>query len=218
MELLIATLAHTVKGSHDESVGRVRLVLEKVKNAPGMVDARLYCGRNAETTYLILSAWEDGELWRKAQVQYNPKELLLRSMGDLLTAPPEQWRMHYLWGYSRISVQATIAEAHVATVEPTMVERVAHNWLDGLRQQAASPTLAFAFLARGNSEDMLSRYGQNGLHSDGERTAPDSTLLNVLSWPSETQRKEFYADQHYMALRGFIHNAGVVRVLPLEPA
>jgi len=217
MELLIATLAHALKGSHEDAASRVRVVVETVRNAPGMVNARMYSGRKGEASYLILTAWEDEELWRKAQGRYNPKELLLHSMSDLLTASPEQWWMQYMWGYSRISAQATIAEAHLATVEPTLVERVARNWLDGLQQQAITPTLTFAFLARGNSEDALQRQGQNGQLAGGERAAPGSTLLNVLSWPGETQRKEFYADQHYMALRGFIHNAGVVRVLPLEP-
>jgi hypothetical protein len=41
--------------------------------------------------------------------------------------------------------------------------------------------------------------------------------LNVLSWPSETQRKDFYADQNYKAISGFLSSVGVVRVLGLDP-
>lgn len=201
MELLVATLANMFKGNQDEAIVRARVVLETVKNAPGMMNARAYSSsRDGEGHLLVLTAWEDEELWQKAQERYNPKTLMVKIAGEMLTSAPEQWWMHYLWGYSRPSAQATMAEVHLATVQSNAAERVASGWLDGLRHQALSPTLAFAFLARGDSE---------GNHS--------STFLNLLSWPGEMQRREFYADQRYMALRGFLNSASVVRILTMEP-
>src|SRR5579864_7434932 len=103
MELLVATLAHTQKGSYEDTVSRLRPVVDTVKNAPGIMHARFYCSKEGDGYCLILTAWEDEELWQKAQGRYNPRELLLQTAGDILTAAPEQWLMHYLWGYSRPS-------------------------------------------------------------------------------------------------------------------
>ncbi len=37
MELLVATLAHTTKGNHEDALTRVRLVVDTVKKAPGII-------------------------------------------------------------------------------------------------------------------------------------------------------------------------------------
>ena len=118
-------------------------------------------------------------------------------------------------GLQPTSDQPLVAEAHLATVQPDSANRVAQQWLDGLRRQAIAPTLAFAFLARGNSEDAMHYHtpGANGIHS-----TLSYTFLNLLSWPGEAQRKEFYADQRYKALQSYLNNMGIVRVLTLEPA
>ncbi|HEV2579432.1 MAG TPA: hypothetical protein VGT44_01155 [Ktedonobacteraceae bacterium] len=218
MELLVATLAHLQKGNYDDAVSRLRFIVDTVKNAQGMMNARLYCGKEGDGYSLILTAWENEETWQKAQERYNPRELLLQSTGDLLSAAPEQWLMHYLWGYSRPAAQPLIAEAHLATVQPDAANRIAQQWLDELRRQALSPTLAFAFLARGTrgkNED-TTLYQAPGVN--GSRSAYSYTFLNLLSWPGESHRKEFYADQHYKALQSSLTNVGMVRVLTLEPS
>ena len=215
MELLVATLAHTTRGSNEEALARVRLVVDSMKNVPGMINARLYAARDSDACYFILTSWEDEEFWHKAQERQNPRDLLLNSSSELLTTTPEQWQMYYLWGYSRPSAQSTIAAAHLATVRPDQTERVQHAWIESLQRQAIQPTLAFAFLTRGRSVDTAS-YGVNGMAARQEN-APRSTFLNLLSWPGETQQKDFYGDQNYKAFRGFLNQVGMERVIMLEP-
>src|SRR5215469_6464009 len=118
MELLVATLAHTMRKNDDDDITRLRLISETVQNAPGLVNVRIYRSRETESYYFILTTWEDEELWYKANERYNPKNLLRGSAAELLTASPEQWLMHYLWGYSRPSAQSAIAAAHIVSVRP----------------------------------------------------------------------------------------------------
>ena len=213
MELLVATLAYTVAGRDADGLARLRFISDTVRNAPGLVNARFYRNRDPESYYFILTTWEDEERWQKARDRYNPKNLLTGSAGELLTAPPEQWLMHYLWGYSRPSVQSTIAAAHLATVRPDQVDRVERGWIEGLRRQAAESTIAFAFLARGRNEDsVLPQQAPAAVDTAGKYN-----FLNLLSWPGETQRREFYADQNYKAISSFLSSLGIVRVLTLDP-
>src|SRR6266436_107085 len=116
MELLVATLAHTVLGNDVDGLARLRLISDTVRNAPGLVNARFYRSREPESYYFMLTTWEDEEFWYKAQDRYNPKNLLRGSTAELLMASPEQWLMRYLWGYSRPSAQPAIAAAHILTV------------------------------------------------------------------------------------------------------
>lgn len=214
MELLVATLAHTTRGNNEDALTRVRLVVDTVKNAPGIIHVWFYASRESDAYYFILTSWEDDEFWQKAQERYNPRELLVNSGSELFTAAPEQWLMHYLWGYSRPSVQPTIAAAHLATVRPDQTERIQRDWIEGLQRQAIQPTLAFAFLARGrNTETQAS---STNAFARREHTF-SSTFLNLLSWPGETQQKEFYGDPNYRAIRGLLNTMGIVRVLTLEP-
>ena len=217
MELLVATLAHANRGANEEELARVRLVVDTMKNVPGMMNARLYAGREGDACYFILTSWEDEEFWQKAQEQerQNPRDLLLNANSELLTAAPEQWQMHYLWGYSRPSAQPSIAAAHLATVRPDQTERVQRAWIESLQRQATQPTLAFAFLTRGRNVD-ASPYGVNGMAS-GQENAHRSTFLNLLSWPGETQQKDFYSDQQYKAFRGSLNQVGMERIIMLEP-
>ena len=220
MELLVATLARIAAGKDVDGLARLRFISDTVRNAPGLVNARFYRSREPESYYFMLTTWEDEEIWQKAQDRYNLKNLLIGSAGGLLTTPPEQWLMHYLWGYSRPSAQPTIAAAHLATIRPDQANRVERGWIEGLRRQAVQPTLAFAFLARGRNED--SALPQQTLTPDNKVAASvadeySSHFLNLLSWPGESQRKEFYADQNYRVISGFLSSLGVVRVFTLDP-
>jgi len=217
MELLVATLAQTARGANEEAMARVRLVVDTMKNVPGIMNTRLYAGREGEGSYFILTSWEDEEFWRKAQEQerQNPRDLLLSAGNELLTSAPEQWQMHYLWGYSRPSALPTIAAAHLATVRPDAIERIQRTWIETLQRQAAQLTLAFAFLTRGRKVDST-LYDINGSASSREN-AGASSFLNLLSWPNDTQQKEFYADLHYKAFRGHLNQVGMERVIMLEP-
>ena len=217
MELLVATLAHTVRGTSEEALARVRLVVDTVKNVPGIMNTRLYAGRDGEACYFILTSWEDEEFWHRAQEQerQNPLDLLLNAGGELLSAAPEQWQMRYLWGYSRPSAKPTIAAAHLATVRPDVIERIQRNWIETLQRQAAQLTLSFAFLTRGRNVDTGS-YAINGSTTQQEN-AGGSTFLNLLSWTDETQQKEFYADLQFRAFRGYLNQVGMERVIMLEP-
>ena len=221
MELLVATLAHTVRNNDDEGITRLRLISETIQNAPGLVNVRIYRGREPEAYYFILTTWEDEELWYKANERYNPKNLLIGTAAGLLTASPEQWLMHYLWGYSRPSAQPVIAAAHIVTVRPDQAERVERSWIEGLRRQVIQPDLAFGFLARGRNEDrsylQVPPTSNNQAFNETQINNFTSNFLNVLSWPGETQRKDFYNNQHYKANSGFLSSVGVMRVLALEP-
>ncbi len=220
MELLVATLAHMALGKDDDGPTRLRFISETIQNAPGLVNARFYRGREPESYYFILTTWEDEDFWYKAQDRYSPKNLLTGSTAELLMASPEQWLMRYLWGYSRPSAQPAIAAAHIVTVRPDQAERVERSWIEGLRRQVTQPALAFAFLARGKNEDSAFIHDYSTLNNDKlEDSANNSSsnFLNLLSWPGETQRKGFYADQNYKAISGFLSSVGVVRVLALDP-
>lgn len=215
MELLVATLAHTARGSNEETLGRMRAVIDTVKNAPGMLNARFYAGKDSEAGYFILTSWEDEEFWHRAQERHNPRDLLLSSSSDLLTTTPEQWQMHYLWGYSRPSAQPTIAAVHLATVRPDQTERIQHAWVECLQRQSVQPTLAFAFLTRGRKTEAQS-HTLNGA-SAGQEGISGSAFLNLLSWSGETQQREFYNDQIYKTFRGFLNRVGMERILLFEP-
>ncbi len=221
MELLVATLAQMAVGKDVDGPARLRFISETVRNAPGLVNVRFYRSREPESYYFMLTTWEDEDFWYKAQDRYSPKNLLIGSTGELLTVPPEQWLMRYLWGYSRPSAQPAIAAAHVVTIRPDQADRVERSWIEGLRRQAAQPTLAFAFLARGRNEDSTLTHDPSTLHNqkatEGSATLYSSNFLNLLSWPGETQRKDFYTDQNYKAISGFLSSVGVVRVLALDP-
>ena len=221
MELLVATLAHMALGKDDDGPTRLRIISETIHNAPGLVNARLYRSREPEAYYFILTTWEDEDFWYKAQDRYNPKNLLRGSTGELLQAPPEQWLMRYLWGYSRPSAQPAIAAAHIVAIRSDQAELIERSWIEGLRRQVMQPVVAFAFLAQGRSED--SAFMHDHSISNNNKLTEDlvnnysSNFLNLISWPGETQRKDFYADPNYKAISSFLRSVGVVRELALEP-
>src|SRR6059058_4313202 len=148
MELLVVTLAHVMPERDAEGLARIHLISDTIRNALGLVSASFYRSRGNESYYFILTTWEDEECWQKAQERYNPKQLLLGSATELLTDPPEQWLMHYLWGYSRPAAGSILAAAHLGTIYPAYADRTQRGWIESLRRQAVNPMRSSALLAR----------------------------------------------------------------------
>lgn len=217
MELLVVTLAHTLQGKDAEGLARIRLIADTVRNAPGLVTGQFYRSRGREAFYLMLTTWDEEESWQKAQEGHNPKQLLLGSATELLIASPEQWLMHYLWGYSRPAAIPILAAAHLATIRPEQAELTQRAWIESLRRQAISPTLAFAFLARGFNEETMAAQVSGTSAKDDYPHQHRSIFLNLLSWASEADREDFYADASYRAISLFLGSVGNVQMLTLDP-
>ena len=220
MELLVVTLAHITPGKDADGLARIRLILDSVRHAPELVISRFYRSRGNDAYYFMLTTWEDEESWRRAQERYNPKQLLLESATELLIDPPEQWLMQYVWGYSRPAAVPILAAAHLATIRADQADRTQRGWIESLRRQAVQPTLAFAFLARGVNENASmpehplatsARYEGDSFFQHG------SIFLNLLSWASEADREEFYADANYQAISLFLNSVGIIQMLTLDP-
>src|SRR5690242_1891980 len=134
MELLIVTVAYTTSSRDADVLARIRFISDTLHNAPGMISSRFYRSRGNDATspapthstshsyYIMLTTWDDEENWQRAQERYNPKQLLLGSTKELLTAPPQQWQMRYLWGYSRPAAAPIVAAAHLCTTRPDQIE------------------------------------------------------------------------------------------------
>lgn len=216
MELLVATLVYIVPGKDSDSLAPIRFVLDTLRYAQGLVSLRSYRGKGE---YLTLTTWEDEECWQQAQERHNPKRLFQAAASDLLLAPPKQWLMQYLWGYSRPAAQPTLAAAHLASIHAEQAEYVQRGWIESLRRQVAQPTpaLAFACLARGVDEDTLLTHPPASSDKGTEDTPHDAIFLNLLCWPDEANREKFYADPDYQAISRFLSSAGVMQLLLLEP-
>src|SRR6266581_2380969 len=208
MELLAVTLAHITPGRDADGLARIRLISDSVRNAPGLVISRFYRSRGHDPYYFMLTTWEDEESWRRAQERYNPKQLLLGSATELLIDPPEQWLMHYLWGYSRPAAVPILAAAHLATIQPDQAERTQRAWIESLRRQAVQPTLSSGFLARGINEETLVLQALETATKEDNTYQHGAIFLNLLSWASEAEREEFYLDPNYQAISLFLGGAG----------
>src|ERR1700726_2657914 len=135
MELLAITLAQLTAGKENDGLARIRLISDTVRNAQGLVTSLFYRSRGDESYYFILTAWEDEEYWQRAQERHSPRQLLLASPTELLAAQPEQWLMHYHWGYSRPGAKPILAAAHLATIRPDQAELAQRGWIESLRRQ-----------------------------------------------------------------------------------
>jgi quinol monooxygenase YgiN len=220
MELLVVTLAHILPGRDAEGLASIHLISDTIRNAVGLVSASFYRSRDNESYYFMLTTWEDEDCWLKAQEHYNPKQLFLGSAAELLVDPPKQWLMHYLWGYCRPAAESIMAVAHLGTIRPDQAERTQRGWIENLRRQEVQPTLSFAFLARGFNEDFMpsqaallakTNGGSDRLYRHG------SIFLNLLSWGSQADREDFYADANYKAISRFLSGVGIVQIIELDP-
>jgi hypothetical protein len=128
--------------------------------------------------------------------------------------------MQFLWGYSRPRAQPAVAAAHLVLVRPEMAERVQQNWLESLRRQAVEPVLAFALLARSIDEEAASAISAS---SSAAPTAARASIrqgaifFNLLSWPDERYREDFYADEQYKQMRSLLNRTGMMHILTLDP-
>ncbi len=216
MELLVVTLAYTTPTQDIDTLARIQLINETVRNVPGLLVSHFYRGRGSSPCYAILTTWEDDEAWLRAQERYNPKQLLSSSATQFLTAPPEQWSFNYLWGYSRPAATSTLAAIHLATVRPEQADVVQRAWVEGLKRQVAQSILAFAFLARGiHEQDSSASLTQESVRV--ATPAQGSTFLNLLSWSIEREREDFYAGSNYKAVNRFVTSMGTIQTFSLEP-
>lgn len=218
MELLVVTLASARADKDAELLAHIRLTSDTIRNARGLVASRTYRSRGKGSYYLILTTWNDEESWHKAREQHNPKHLLTDSAAEILTAPPEQWLMHYLWGYSRPAATPILATAHISTIRPDQVEFSQQGWIKGLRGQTTQPTLAFAFLARGVYEESAPPSIAQSTPAPADiPPLQGPVLLNLFCWGNEKDREEFFASHNYQAISKLVSNVGVIKTLPLEP-
>ena len=209
-EVLVVTLAYTTPSKDVDTLARIQLLQDTIRNTQGLVTARFYRGRGSSPCYAILTTWVNDEQWKQAQERYNPKGLLMSSAAELLVAPPEQLLFSYLWGYIRPSATPEIAALHLATVRPEQADVAQRGWIEGLKRQVAESSLAFGFLARGASETVSSEPSMSS-YTHG------ATLLTMLSWSNDREQKDFFADVHYTAIHRFISSIGTMQILALEP-
>lgn len=207
MELLVTTLIQANPTYEGEALARMRLISDTVRNAPGLNNARFYHSRDPGGYYVLLTTWESMEWWQKAQERHSPYKLLQDSPAGIFSASPDQWLMQYLWGYSRPLAGTAIAAAHLARVHPETVGHVQQVWLESLQRQAVEPVLAFALLARSIDEEPTSR----------QSVGKSFLFFNLLIWPGETYREDFYANESYQHLQGLLKSAGALRILKLDP-
>ena len=218
MELLVVTLAQVSQAREADALARARVISETIRNAPGLLNARFYHSREPGISYCMLTTWENTEWWQKAQERYSPYKLLLDSPAGIFHMPPDQWLMQYLWGYSRPLAQPAVAAAHLALVRPEMADRVQQVWLESLRRQAVEPVLSFALLARSITEE-----AEGNTAAAQAEGAPrpsiqqGTTFFNLLSWPGERYREDFYANESYRDIQGLLSRTGMVHILTLDP-
>jgi heme-degrading monooxygenase HmoA len=221
MELLVVTLAHIIAGTDVDILTHIRQMADTVRNATGLITSHLYRGREEDCYYFLLTTWEDMGSWQKAQEQHDARQYLLAST-DLLRSPPEQWLMHYQWGYSRPAKVPSVFTIHITTLRPDQARLAQREWIAGLRKHAMKPTLAFAFLAQEIDRDatipfravkpLLTETKAEEKFSYDQST----TLLSFLSWASEIEREAFYKDFDYLSLKKQLEGLAVTRLFPLE--
>ncbi len=222
MEILIGTLAYTTARYEAEVSTSVRLIIDTLQNVPGLVSARFYRGQGPLPCYLFFTTWADEESWQRTQGHYNPGELLLTSASGLLTAPPEQWRMHYIWGYHRPALPSNLAAAHIASVPPDKAKTCQQEWLQALRQQTALSLISYSFLACGERVNSNRRKDKVTPSSESEKDEEEtvrirkSMFINLFSWNSEVDKRAFYASSRYQTLDQLIRKLGSIRILQLE--
>ncbi len=218
MELLVVTLAQVSPTREADALARMRIISDTIRNAPGLLNARFYRSREPDMAYVMLTTWENAEWWQKAQERHSPRQLLLDLPPGIFHTPPDQWLMHYLWGYSRPLAQPVVAAAHLAMVRPEMTERVQQSWLESLQRQAVEPILSFALLARSVADEpVASAPSTRGGEAAHQPVQQGTLFFSLLSWPGEQYREDFYADENYQQMQGLLNRTGIIHILKLDP-
>jgi hypothetical protein len=189
-----------------------------MRNATGLVSSHFYHTREPQPSYLLLNTWEDEESWQQAKERHNPLDLLL-AHPDLLATRPEQWYMHYHWGYSRPARPQTVATTHIATVRTDAFEATHMAWLQELRKLAAQFTFTFGFLAYGIADTHIEHTKTNAATEtlDTDLIKQGNVLLTFMSWASDTERVAFYSSKAYQRMSALLGQQSDTHVLTLDP-
>jgi quinol monooxygenase YgiN len=215
MELLIVTLAHIRPTYELDAQTQVRQVTEALRPTPGLLGVRSYTSRDRRH-HLLLTTWENEEVWQKVRDRCSPARLLQEMAGVQLMDTPEQWAMRYIWGYVRPAVSPTLAVALLARVHPEQAETIEQHWLESLHRQAAELLMTSAFLARGEEENGTPASGgkENARREPAYRWG--TVFLNFLTWASEIEQEEFYTQPGYQNFSLQLHQAALIQMLALE--
>jgi hypothetical protein len=189
-----------------------------MRNAPGLVTSYFYHSREKQPYYLLLNTWEDEESWRQARERYNPTALLLKRL-DFLAAFPEQWYMHYRWGYSRPARTQTVATAHIATVQADTFAAIHMAWLQELRKLAAQFMFTFSFLAYGSADTHIEHTTAHAITEtvNADFIQQGHVLLTFISWPSDAARRAFYSSTTYQSISARLAQQSETYLLILDP-
>jgi quinol monooxygenase YgiN len=219
METLVVTSVYTTTEHNTDVLAQIQWIADTLHNAPGLISSHIYRNRENSSSYFMFTTWEDEESWQKAQERYNPKTLLQNSATKLLTESPEQWRMHYLWGYNRPAVTPTVMAVHMATVPSHQADFSQQQWMHELRKQDVKQSLGFAFLARGRREETIASKERSSFAPvtlENHANLLDPVFLNFLSWGSEAACRTFYAHPAYKDLDILMRSASTARIIFLE--
>ncbi|MBE3565342.1 MAG: hypothetical protein IMW90_06390 [Thermogemmatispora sp.] len=215
MELLIVTLAHIRPTYELDAQTQVRQVTETLRPTPGLLGVRSYTSRDRRY-HLLLTTWENEEVWQKVRDRCSPARLLQEMAGVQLMDTPEQWAMRYIWGYVRPAVSPTLAVALLARVHPEQAETIEQHWLESLHRQAAELLMTSALLARGEEENGTPASGGKENASREPAYRWGTVFLNFLTWASEIEQEEFYTQPGYQNFSLQLHQAALIQMLALE--
>ncbi|WP_052888527.1 hypothetical protein [Thermogemmatispora carboxidivorans] len=215
MELLIVTLAHIRPAYEIDAQTQVRQVTDALRPTPGLLSVRSYTSRDRRY-HLLLTTWENQEVWQKVRDRCSPARLLQEMAGAQLMDTPEQWAMRYIWGYVRPAVSPTLAVALLARLQPEQAETIEQRWLESLHRQAAELLMASAFLARGEEEHETRAGGDKENASREPAYRWGTVFLNFLTWASEIEQEEFYTQPGYQNFSLQLHQAALIQMLALE--
>ncbi len=144
----------------------------------------------------------------------------IRQIADTVRNAPGLITSHMYRGREQDSYY--VSAAHITTLRPDQARLAQREWITSLRKQAMKPTLAFAFLAQEIDRDATAPFrAVKPLRTEARAEEKfvyyqGTTLLNFLSWASETEREEFYKDPHYQSIKKLLESLAVTRILPLE--